>query len=68
MAKPKQHKCKWVPVSFAFETQLLGPRGEVQIRQPNIDKGRVYVVCMGCHAHSYIETRWAGYYLAPGDL
>jgi hypothetical protein len=59
----RRHKCKWIPLSFVFETQLLDPNGRVQIRQPNTDKGRVYCVCMGCHQHTYIETKWAGYYI-----
>ena len=53
----------WVPLSFVFETQLLDKHGRVLIRQPHLDTGRVYCVCMGCHSHTYIETKWAGYYL-----
>lgn len=63
--KPRKHRCKWVPVSFVFETQLLDDRGRVQIRQPALEDGRVYCVCMGCHTHTYIVTKWLGGYLTP---
>ena len=54
---------RWQPVSFRFETQLLDKDGRVQIRQPDLREGRVYVVCMECFTHTYVETEWAGYYL-----
>jgi hypothetical protein len=54
---------RWQPVSFVFETQLLDRDGRVLIRQPALDDGRVYVVCMNCHTHTYIVTEWAGYFL-----
>lgn len=57
----KEHK--WQPVSFVFETQLLDSSGRVLIRQPDIEKARVYMVCLECRLHTYIETRWAGFYL-----
>ena len=44
----------WQPISFRFEQQMLDAEG------PDPECGRVYVVCMGCHRHTYIETRWAG--------
>ena len=56
---------EWQPLSFVFETQLLDGEGRVLIRQPDIDRARVYVVCMKCHKHSYIETEWAGFYVSP---
>lgn len=57
----------WQPVSFVFESQLLDPEGRVRIRQPDTEEGRVYVVCMACHSHSYIVTNWVGYWLPwPG--
>ncbi|SHI66627.1 hypothetical protein SAMN05444521_8180 [Streptomyces sp. 3214.6] len=56
-----QHQ--WQPVSFRFETQLLDERGRVEIRQPSIDEGRVYAVCMPCRSHTYIVTAWVGYFL-----
>jgi hypothetical protein len=58
---------KWQPLSFVFETQLLDPHGRVQIRQPAIQEGRVYCVCMGCAHHTYIETDWVGYYLGGSE-
>lgn len=54
---------QWQPLSFVFETQLLDGLGRVEIRQPDIDKARVYAVCMPCRSHTYVETAWVGYYL-----
>lgn len=54
---------QWQPLSFVFETQLLGADGRVHVRQPSIDEGRVYAVCMPCRSHTYIVTAWVGYYL-----
>lgn len=54
---------QWQPLSFVFETQLLDERGRVAVRQPDMDSGRVYAVCMPCRSHTYIETAWVGYYL-----
>lgn len=48
----------WRPVSMVFETQLLDPEGRVLIRQPDAAAGRVYIVCMGCASHTYMETRF----------
>lgn len=64
-----QRKCrhKWQPVSFVFETELKAASGELLARQPDIDNGRVYCVCMKCHGHTYIETGWVGYYLGSPD-
>lgn len=59
-----EHEHRWQPVSFVFETQLLDPHGRVHVRQPDIERGRVYLVCMPCRQHTYIETTWAGYYLS----
>lgn len=56
-------KHQWQPLSFVFETQLLDASGRVLIRQPDLDKGRVYAVCMPCRSHTYVETAWVGYYL-----
>jgi hypothetical protein len=58
-----EHKHAWQPISFVFESQLLDQDGRVRVRQPDTKRGRVYCVCMGCHQHTYIETRWAGFYL-----
>lgn len=55
---------KWEPLSFVFETQLLDPEGRVRVRQPAIDEGRVYCVCMRCHQHTYIVTKWANFFLS----
>lgn len=53
----------WQPLSFVFETQLLDRDGRVAVRQPDTDKGRVYCVCMRCHQHTYIVTKWVGFFL-----
>ena len=57
----KEHR--WQPVSFVFESQLLDEHGRVLVRQPAIDDGRLYVICMTCYTHSYIVTEFAGYFL-----
>lgn len=54
---------RWQPLSFVFETQLLDDQGRVQIRQPALHDGRVYVVCMECRCHTYVITEWAGFQL-----
>jgi hypothetical protein len=59
----------WQPLSFVFETEVLSITGSCarpQIRQPSIDAGRVYCVCMLCASHTYIVTQWVGFYLG-GD-
>ncbi|MEU7403825.1 hypothetical protein [Streptomyces sp. NPDC044948] len=61
--KAPDGKHRWQPLSFVFETQLLDQDGRVLVRQPTIDGGRVYAVCMPCRSHTYIETSWVGYYL-----
>lgn len=53
----------WQPLSFVFETQLLDHYGRVNVRQPALEDGRVYCVCMKCHQHTYIVTRWANFFL-----
>lgn len=70
-AKPRRDGLKcvdgsdhdWKPISFVFETQLLDGYGRVQVRQPAINDGRVYLVCLGCCSHTYVNTDWVGYYL-----
>ncbi|MFB6512082.1 hypothetical protein ACFCW4_02725 [Streptomyces virginiae] len=54
---------QWQPLSFVFETQMLDDSGRVVVRQPDIDRARVYAVCMPCRSHTYIETAWVGYFL-----
>lgn len=54
---------EWQPLSFVFEGQLLDREGRVLIRQPDLEAGRVYCVCMKCHQHTYIVTKWANYFL-----
>lgn len=54
---------QWQPLSFVFETQLLDRLGRVEVRQPDLEQGRVYAVCLPCRSHTYIETAWVGYYL-----
>ncbi len=51
------------PLSFVFETQLLDHQGRVLVRQPDTEEARIYCVCMRCHSHTYIVTRWAGFFL-----
>lgn len=55
---------KWIPLSFVFECQLLDVEGRVKIRQPDADGGRVYCVCMKCHSHTYMQTKWVGFYIS----
>ena len=57
------HSHEWQPLSFVFESQLLDKDGRVLIRQPSLDDGRVYCVCMKCHSHTYIVTKWANFYI-----
>ncbi len=59
-------KHKWQPLSFVFETQILGAEGRVVVRQPKTEGGRVYCVCMKCASHTYVVTQWSGFYLG-GD-
>lgn len=61
-------KHNWQPISFVFESQLLGNEGRVLVKQPNCTAGKVYCVCMKCHSHSYVETVYVGYRLnSPPD-
>jgi len=53
---------EWQPISFRFESQMLDAAGRVLIRQPDLEEGRVYCVCMKCHTHTYIVTEFVGYY------
>jgi hypothetical protein len=48
---------------MVFETQLLDEYGRVRVRQPDIDKGRVYLVCLLCASHTYMTTRFSIYRL-----
>jgi hypothetical protein len=57
-------KHNWQPVSFVFESQILGDEGRVLIRQPDCTGGKVYCVCTKCHSHSYMETVYVGYRLS----
>ncbi len=68
IANPKKCPHKWQPISMVFETQLLDPQGRVMVRQPDADKAKVYMVCLGCAQHTYMETSWANYRLyGSGD-
>ncbi len=69
----KRSTCKhtWQPVSFRFETERFDVEPRTlsvtpSIRQPDTARGRVYCVCMNCASHSYLETRYIGFYLG-GD-
>lgn len=53
----------WQPVSMVFESQLLDGDGRVLIRQPDIDEGRVFLVCLQCASHTYVSTSWVGFRL-----
>lgn len=47
----------WTPVSFVMSHGM-----------PDPDAGRLYCVCMPCHAHTYLITEWVGYCLeTPSD-
>jgi hypothetical protein len=47
---------EWQPVSMVFECQLLDESGRVVIRQPDPDRGRVYIVCLLCASHTSMST------------
>lgn len=59
--RPRDCSHNWTPVSFAFETQLLDSNGRVMVRQPDLELGRVYFICVGCASHTYMSTSWVGY-------
>lgn len=65
---PKDCAHEWQPVSMVFETQLLDDRGRVQVRQPDLGAGRVYLVCLLCAQHTYLETNEVGYRLSGSTL
>lgn len=60
-------KCphNWEAVSFVFETESYSgdiyPR--LAIRQPDLNEGRVYFICVHCASHTYMTTSWIGYRL-----
>jgi hypothetical protein len=54
---------QWQPLSFVFETQLSDSDGRIHTRQPGMEDGRVYCVCMRCASHTYINTSWCKYHL-----
>lgn len=53
----------WQPVSMVFETQWLDDEGRVLVRQPDTERGRVYLVCLLCASHTYMSTAWVQYRL-----
>src|SRR5690606_32156515 len=59
-AAPRECDHNWEVVSMVFETQFLGPNGSVNVRQPDIDRGRTYFICRGCASHTYMTTQWIG--------
>ena len=59
---------EWQPVSMVFESQMLDKNGRVCIRQPDTTSGRVYLVCLRCCSHTYVETGWVGFYLDSPDI
>ena len=59
-AAPRDCDHNWEAVSMAFETQLLDEHGRVQVRQPDLNEGRVYFICRGCASHTYMTTQWIG--------
>lgn len=46
---------------MAMETQLLDERGRVRVRQPDLDRGKVYYICRRCASHTYMTTQWVGW-------
>jgi hypothetical protein len=58
---------EWQTVSMRFEAQILGPEGQVRIRQPDTKEGRVYLVCLLCASHTYMSTRWVGFRLIGSE-
>lgn len=60
---PRECGHQWQPAGMVFETQSLGEHGQVNVRQPDIHTGRVYLVCLLCASHTYMETSWAGFRL-----
>ena len=63
LKNPQDCPHDWQPVSMVFETQLLDGEGRVRVRQPDMGAGRVYLVCLGCAQHTYMETSWANFRL-----
>lgn len=63
LTNPKDCEHEWNPLSFVFETQLLDDVGRVRVRQPDIKKGRVFLVCVKCASHTYMQTEWVGFRL-----
>lgn len=63
LSDPKGCPHEWQPLSFVFETQVLDERGRVCIRQPDIEHGRAYLMCVGCAQHTYISTNWVEWQL-----
>lgn len=57
----------WQPCSFRFETQLLDDRGRVLARQPDLDAGRVYFICMKCRGFSFADFSYVGFQLGDTD-
>ncbi len=45
---------------MVFERQALDARGGVEIRQPDLEVGRVYFICRGCACHTFMTTQWLG--------
>jgi len=50
----------WQPVSMVFERELWRD-GRLVIRQPDLNYGRVYLVCLKCRSYTYAEVGWAGF-------
>lgn len=56
------------PLNMLDPGGLAQPRLDVvpQVRQPDLEQGRVYCVCMKCASHTYVVTPFIGFYLG-GD-
>ena len=67
LKKPRKCDHDWQIAGMVFETQLLDEHGRVRVRQPDIDEGRVYLVCLRCASHTYQATEWVGYRLHGSD-
>jgi hypothetical protein len=67
LSAPRECRHEWQPISMVFETQLLDQDGRVLVRQPDLDEGRIYLVCLGCASHTYVTTSWIGFRLIGSE-
>ncbi len=58
----RREKCNhdWQPLTFVLEV-----RGQM----PDPERGRVWLVCVSCHSHTHMDTKWVDFYLpSPEEL